>query len=167
MCIILWGYRQHSALMMTCLHTERSKTELSRGPAICSLMKVRSSGSLNPWCFMTSSRPLTFTRWSNIWTEAISCCRENQQKTSINLHLSVRITGRAERINVATFCHQCWMLHPPHMKTLLTSLSNQVKGYEIRFVPNIRKLIKTLWNWRHRIQFCLRIIFFPVSKKLV
>lgn len=57
------------------VRTELFKTELSSGPAICSLMNIRSSGRVNPWRSMTSSRPLTLTRWSNIWTEAISCCR--------------------------------------------------------------------------------------------
>lgn len=47
------------------------------GPPICSLIKSRSEED-RPYLFITGIRLFSFTRWSNICTEAVSCCREKQ-----------------------------------------------------------------------------------------
>lgn len=43
------------------------------GPAICSFMKSRSSGSTRPYSSITTFRSLLSTRWSNMSRDAVSC----------------------------------------------------------------------------------------------
>lgn len=52
------------------------------GPAICSLMKTRSSGRTRPCSFITGSKAFSRTRWSNIARDASSCC--NTHKVSVH-----------------------------------------------------------------------------------
>lgn len=70
----------------------------SSGPAICSLMKMRSLGRERPCSAITPSRLFTFTRWSNICTDAFSCCRGNVHR--LNWFFSVHV----EKFHGAFLC---------------------------------------------------------------
>lgn len=58
--------------------------QCSDGPAICSLMKVRSTEN-KPYRWNSNSKSFTSTKYSNIFTEACSCWKKSHTKCITHL----------------------------------------------------------------------------------